>query len=127
MTADRPAVLIYDGECPICRGAADWVRRNAVTGAFDYLSCHSEELTRRFPAIERAACLQAMHLVLPDGTILVGEKAVPEILSRLRGRRHRFAAALFRVPGAEILSRVFYRWFAGRRYHISKLISPRKR
>ena len=31
-----PAVLIYDAECPVCRAAADWVRRNAaVPGAFD--------------------------------------------------------------------------------------------
>ena len=127
MTAGRPAVLIYDGECPICRGAADWVRRNATTDAFDYLSCHSEELTRRFPAIARAACLQAMHLVLPDGSILIGEKAVPEILSRLKGRRHRWAAALFRLPGAGLLSGAFYRWFAGRRYHVSKLLSSGKR
>ena len=120
------ATLIYDGECPICRGAADWVRRNAAPDAFEFLSCHSEDLPRRFPAIERAACLQAMRLVLPDGSILVGEKAVPEILSRLEGRRHRWAAALFRLPGAGILSRGFYRWFAGHRYHISRFLSSGK-
>ena len=81
------ATLVYDGECAICRGAADWVRRNAMPDAFEYLSCHSEELTRRFPAVAREACLQAMHLVLPDGRVLVGEKAAPEILSRLKARR----------------------------------------
>lgn len=116
------AVLIYDGECAICRGAAEWVRGNAVPDAFEFLSCHSEELSRRFPAVARAACLQAMHLVLPDGTILVGETAAPEILSRLRGRRHRWAAALFRIPGAGILSRLFYRWFAARRHRIARLL-----
>ena len=120
------ATLIFDGECAICRGAADWVRRNAMPDAFEYLSCHSEELTRRFPAVAREACLQAMHLVLPDGTVLVGEKAAPEILSRLKARRHRWAAALFRLPGAEILSRAFYRWFAGRRHRIARLLGPRQ-
>jgi len=122
----RTAVLIYDGECPVCRGAAEWVRRNAAPDAFEFFSCHSEELPRRFPAIERAACLQAMHLVLPDGSILIGETAVPELLSRLRRRRHRWAAAPLRLPGAEVLSRAFYRWFAGHRYRISKLLSSGK-
>ena len=119
------ATLIYDGECPVCRGAAEWVRARAAPGAFEFFSCHSEELPRRFPAVARQACLQAMHLVLPDGSILVGEKAVPEILSRLKGRRHRWAAALFRLPGAGILSGAFYRWFAARRHRIARLIGPR--
>lgn len=127
MTAGRPAVLIYDGECAVCRGAVEWVRVNADPGAFEFFSGHSEDLIRRFPAIERAACLEAMHLVLPDGTVLAGEKAVPEILSRMRRRRHRWAAALFRLPGAGILSRAFYRWFAGRRHRIARLLGPRTR
>ncbi len=110
----------------MCRGAADWVRRNAAPGAFEFLSCHSEELSRRFPAVAREACLAAMHLVLPDGTILVGEKAVPQILARLKSRRHRWAAVLFRLPGAGPLSRAFYRWFAGNRYHFARLVSRGK-
>ncbi len=126
-SAARPAVLIYDGECAICRGAAEWVRRKAMPGAFEFFSCHSEELSRRFPAVAREACLRAMHLVLPDGTIRVGERAVPEILSRLRGRRHRWAAALFRLPGAGLLARAFYRWFAGNRYHFARLVSRGKK
>ncbi len=121
-SAPRPAVLIYDGECAVCRGAADWIRRNAAPDAFEFFSCHSDALSRRFPGVAREACLQAMHLVLPDGTILVGEKAAPAILSRLRGRRYRWAAALFRLPGAGILSRLFYRWFAARRHRIARIV-----
>ena len=122
--ASQPAVLIYDGECAVCRGAVEWVRERAAHGAFEFLSCHSEELPRRFPGVAREACLRAMHLVLADGTILVGERAVPQILARLRGRRHRIAAALFRVPGAGILSGLLYRWFAARRHRIARLIGP---
>ena len=114
-----PAVLIYDADCPVCRSAADWVRRNAaVRDAFEYLPCRSEETRTRFPGIAEAACLQAMHLVLPDGTILAGERALPEIL--LRTRRYRSAALLFRLPGAGTLSRLLYRAFARRRHRISR-------
>ena len=117
------AVLVYDADCPVCRAAADWVRRNAaVPGAFEYLPCRSAETRSRFPAIAEAACLQAMHLVLPDGTILAGERALPEILRRTR--RYRLAALLFRLPGAGIVSRLLYRAFARRRHTFSRRLTP---
>jgi predicted DCC family thiol-disulfide oxidoreductase YuxK len=119
----RPAALIYDADCPVCRAAADWVRRNAaVPGTFEFLPCRSAETRSRFPAIAEAACLQAMHLVLPDGTVLAGEKALPEIARRTR--RFRRVAALFRIPGAGILSRFLYRAFARRRHRIAKRLFP---
>jgi predicted DCC family thiol-disulfide oxidoreductase YuxK len=118
----RPAVLIYDGECPVCVNAVEWIRGRARPGAFEFLSCHSEELAKSYPSIERTACLQAMHLVLPDGTVRIGGRAVPEILRRLRGCR--WAAALFRLPGAGMFSRAFYRWFAKRRHRAAGFFFP---
>ena len=112
-----PAVLIYDAECAVCRGAADWVRRNALSpGAFESLPCRSKETRRRFPDIGEADCLRAVHLVLPDGAVLAGERALPEIVRRLP--RWRRAAALFSIPGAGFLSRLLYRWIASRRHRI---------
>ena len=112
-------VLVYDAECPVCRAVADWVRRNAeAPGTFEYLPCRSEETRLRFPGITEAACLQAMHLVLPDGTVLAGDKALPEIVRCTR--RFRWTAVLFRLPGAGILSRFLYRAFADRRHRIAK-------
>ncbi|HEX9204671.1 MAG TPA: DUF393 domain-containing protein [Candidatus Deferrimicrobiaceae bacterium] len=112
-----PAVLIYDADCPVCRGAVDWVRRNAPDpGAFEYLPCLSVEARSRFPAVSESDCMRAVHLVLPDGAVLAGEKAVPEILRRLP--RWRRAASLFSLPGAAFLSRVLYRWIASRRHRL---------
>ena len=118
-------VLIYDGECPVCRNAVEWIRARAAPETFEYLSCHSEDLPRRFPHIEKSACLTAMHLILQDGSVLAGERAVPEILLRLR--RFRWAAALIRLPFARSLSRAFYRRFAARRHDISRLLFPREK
>ena len=118
-----PATLIYDADCPVCRAATDWVRRNeAGPGTFEYLPCRSAETRSRFPAIAEAACLRAMHLVLPDGSVLAGGDALPEILRRVR--RYRRAAALFRLPGAGILGRFLYRAFARRRHRIAKRLFP---
>ncbi|MEK7373908.1 MAG: DUF393 domain-containing protein [Thermodesulfobacteriota bacterium] len=118
-----PVALIFDADCPVCRAAADWVRRNAVVpDTFEFLPCRSAGTRSRFPAIAEAACLQAMHLVLPGGTILAGEKALPEILRRTR--RYRWAAVLFRFPGAGIFSRLLYGAFARRRHRIPKRLFP---
>ncbi len=85
------------------------------------MPCQSEGFDRLFPYLQRADCMQAMHLVLPGGTVVVGEKALPEILMRLR--RYRIVALLFKLPGAGVLCRIAYRWFAGRRYRIAAILS----
>jgi len=117
-----PVILFYDGECPVCRSAVDWIRARSDPEAFEFFSCHSEDLPRRFPLVTKSACLEAMHLILPDGRVLAGEQAAPEIFSRLW--RWRWAAVLFRLPGAQIPSRVLYRWFAGKRHRFSRLLFP---
>ena len=92
--------------------------------AFEFIPCKSDEVRRRFPSIEPAVCLQAMQLVLPDGAVLSGEKAMPEILKRLK--RYSAAAEFFKLPGTETISRAFYRWFADNRYHIEDVLFPTK-
>jgi len=118
--------LIYDSACPICSTTVKWIEKNGEKDSFEMVACQSETLDARFPGIEPEACRQAMHLVLPDGTVLRGEKALPEIFKRLK--RYRPLAAFFRLPGVELVGRIFYRWFAVRRYAIAGLfhISLRK-
>lgn len=121
MKNQEQATLIYDGSCPLCSGAAGWIRENEIESSFVMLPCQAEETASRFPGIERAACMNAMHLVLPDGTVLAGEQAMPEVFARLR--HYRFAALLFKLPGSRTISRIAYRWFADRRYKIAALLS----
>lgn len=117
-----PAVLIYDGECSVCRKTVEWIRARAPEGAFEFLSLHSEELERRFPFLDRAACKRAAHLVLPDGKVFVGEQAAPEVLDRIPGCR--WAARFLHLPGARGLSRIAYRFFARHRHAIAWLFEP---
>jgi predicted DCC family thiol-disulfide oxidoreductase YuxK len=118
------AVLIYDSNCPVCKKTAEWIKKNEYKDSFEMLPCQSEELRSRFPFIEQVVCMQAMQLILPDGQVLSGEKAFPEILKRLK--RYSPAAGLFKLPGSEILSSSFYRWFADNRYHIASVLFPEK-
>ncbi len=119
--AEQKATLIFDGSCPICSGTVKWIGENEVEGSFEMLPCQAESIGEQFPRVQRAECMKAMHLVLPDGTVLAGEKALPEIFTRLKG--YRVFAPLFKIPGAGALSRIAYRWFADRRYRIAAVLS----
>jgi len=115
------AALIYDGKCPICAGTVKWISEHEISGSFEMVACQSERRGALYPEVNRSDCMTAMHVVLPDGTVLVGERALPEIVHRLKG--YHFAAPLFRLPGASALSRMAYRWFADRRYRIAAALS----
>ena len=71
----------------------------------------------RFPQISEAQCLTAMQLVLPDGRVLAGADAVPELLNRVRGWRH--VAWVFGLPPLRPLARRVYAWVARNRMKIS--------
>lgn len=121
--AGRPAVVIYDGECPVCQGGVRWVERRALPGRFEFLPCQSPERRTRFPWMTEESCLEAVQLVLSDGRVLSGDAAVPEILKRLRGWR--WLARLFRLPGVKFLAPPAYRWVARHRYAISGALGRR--
>ena len=113
-----PAVLIYDGECAMCRASALWVMRLALAGgALEILPCRSAPRRARFPQITDAACVAAMQLVLPDGRVLAGPDAVPELLRRIRGLG--WLATVFALPGVRPLARRFYAWVAKNRMRLS--------
>lgn len=116
--ARAPAALIYDGECPMCRASALWLMRLALSGgALEILPCRSEPRRTRFPRISDEACMTAMQLVLPDGRVLAGADAVPELLRRIRGLG--WLASAFALPGARPLARRFYGWVAQNRLRLS--------
>ena len=120
VAAAARAVLIYDGECSMCRGSALWLLRRAEAGGardLEILPCRSPVRRQRFPSISDETCMQAMQLVLPDGRVLAGADAAPEILRRIP--RWRWVARAFDVPGAGIVARRAYRWIADNRMRIS--------
>jgi len=112
------AVLIYDADCPMCRASALWLMRLALSrGRLEILPCRSGVRAARFPQVSEPACLTAMQLVLPDGRVLAGADAVPELLRRIRGLG--WLAAVFALPGMRPLARRVYGWIARNRLRIS--------
>ena len=112
------AVLIYDGECAMCRASALWLMRLAITGGeLEILPCRSAPRRARFPEISDEACMTAMQLVLPDGRTLTGADAVPELLHRIGWLS--WLATAFALPGARPLARRVYVWIAKNRMRLS--------
>jgi predicted DCC family thiol-disulfide oxidoreductase YuxK len=112
------AVLIYDGECAMCRASALWLMRRArIPDRLEILPCRSGPRRARYPQITDEACMSAMQLVLPDGRILSGADAVPELLRRVRGWR--WVAALFGLPPVLPVTRRLYAWVARSRMKLS--------
>lgn len=112
------AVLIYDGECAMCRASALWLMRRALSaGRLEILPCRSEARLERFPQVAEEACLTAMQLVLPDGRVRAGADAVPELLRRIRGWG--WLAGVFDLPGIRPLARRVYAWVARNRMRLS--------
>jgi predicted DCC family thiol-disulfide oxidoreductase YuxK len=119
--ADRArAILIYDGTCGLCRGGMSWIARRAVKGYFEFLPCEAAERRARYPWMSERTCVEAMQLILPDGRILAGAAAIPEILKRLRGWR--WLVQAFRLPGVELLAPRVYAWVARHRHQISCML-----
>ena len=120
VTGGAKAVLIYDGECSMCRASALWLLRRAEAGGardLEILPCRSPVRRQRFPSITDEDCMQAMQLVLPDGRVLAGADAVPEILLRIP--RWSWVARLFDLPRARPFAHRVYAWIAKNRMKIS--------
>lgn len=102
----------------MCRAGALWLMRRAlVSEQLEILPCRSEVRRARYPALADEACLEAMQLVLPDGRILAGADAVPELLRRLRGWR--WVASIVGLPPVRPVTRRCYAWVARHRLKLS--------
>ena len=116
------ATLIYDGECAMCRASALWLLRRAMDGgALEILPCRSAPRRLRYPHITDEQCMSAMQLVLPDGRVVAGADAVPELFARIP--HWRWVPALFALPGVRPIARRVYAWIARNRMKISCGIS----
>jgi len=115
MRADRTRpTLIYDGECGFCRRSVDLLQRWDREHRIALVPFQDRARVAAFN-IPLPALAAAMHLVLPpDGRVLSGADAVPELLRRLPGKA--WLAWGFRIPGVRPIARRVYAWIARRRH-----------
>jgi predicted DCC family thiol-disulfide oxidoreductase YuxK len=107
-------VMLYDGQCRICRSQADLVARYNDDRRIELLDLHESAVAARFPMISPADARRELHLVGPDGRIYRGAEAVRQILLLLPDLRG--LGELMRLPGAMLLARPLYAFVANNRY-----------
>jgi predicted DCC family thiol-disulfide oxidoreductase YuxK len=114
-TNSRP-MLVYDGECPFC---VAWVRhwRSLTGGAVEFAPFQSA--AGSYPRIPLERFRESVQLVMPDGTVHSGARAVCAILSQA-GRR-RWLWAYERVPGFAPAAEALYRMIARRRSFLGRI------
>jgi predicted DCC family thiol-disulfide oxidoreductase YuxK len=114
--ADQP-LLIFDGNCGFCRKWVDYGRQ--ITG--DRVRyAPSNEVASEFPQIPPDAFARAVQVVLPDGEVLEGARAVFETLRYAPGLS--WPAWMYQhVPGFAPTTEAAYRIIASHRPFFDRL------
>ena len=100
-------MLVFDGDCHFCRR---WIARwhQATGDAIDYLPFQDESIAARFPEIPREKFEQAVHLILPDGSVCGGAEAVFRSLAEARQERWLLRCRIIGFPGFAELTELLH-------------------
>ena len=116
--ANKPWVVVYDGDCPFCQRQIARIRQQDSLGRFDYVPRQADGLPERFPALAEGDFDTGMRLIRPDGHIYVGADSVYHIARQLPVWRG--LAWLYRVPGVHVAARSAYAWVAAHRQSLGR-------
>jgi glyoxylase-like metal-dependent hydrolase (beta-lactamase superfamily II)/predicted DCC family thiol-disulfide oxidoreductase YuxK len=109
---------LYDGQCEICQACVSWLKTLDMTSKTICLPISAEVLSAVDSRLKMDECLHQLHVVTPEGEILVGWDAVASLarlfpstwLIGVLGRRFPFRNA----------GRLVYGFVAKNRYSLSK-------
>ena len=112
------AVVLYDGHCRFCKAQMQNLLRLGRRSALTPVSFQDEGALERYGGLTLEGCMEAMHLVTPDGRVFVGmEAAVRAVVTRpILGA----FAWLYYLPGLRHIMDAAYSWIAKRRTTIAE-------
>lgn len=112
-----PAML-YDGECAFC---SRWIQKwQRATGSRIQYFPYQEALAD-YPEVTESQCRKSVQLILPDGTVIGGAKAVFKSLSFSQKRRW-LLWMYEQVPLFALVSEWFYGLIARHRSFFSRFL-----
>jgi len=115
------AVLLYDGHCRVCGGAAREFRKWVGGTGLQLRSFREDGALAAFPGLTLARCEEAMQLVLADGRVVQGAEA---IVRALGGHPLGRLLSLYYVPGLRQLADVLYGVVARHRFRVAGRACP---
>ena len=110
--------LLYDGDCPFCRGQMRCVRRLDWGRRFALLPLQDEAVGALAPALSREALPEAIHCVAADGRIFRGAACLRFVALRLPVVAP--LGLLLWLPGALSLAELSYRWLSRNRHRLGR-------
>ena len=120
-TAPGHDVILYDGHCRLCRGAAKQLEGLLGARGTELRSFREEGVLDAFPGIALARCEKALQLVQPDGRVYEGADAVVQALGRRWWGKLLF---VYYVPGLRQLTDAVYGVIARYRFRIAGRACP---
>ena len=88
----RP-ILLFDGECAVCRYIGRWVQKSSVRKSGEAsiverpIGDDPEELRLLNPQLDIWDAYATIHVLMPDGSMKLGGEAVAEVLRNLPNTR----------------------------------------
>lgn len=116
-TAD---VVIYDGNCAICRSQSQRLAQLDGRQRLSFVSLHDRDVTRRWPDLTRESLMQELCVIDAGGQRHRGASALKYLTRRLPALW--CLAPLLHLPFAMPTLNRAYTWFAKRRYGISRVM-----
>jgi predicted DCC family thiol-disulfide oxidoreductase YuxK len=116
-----PWLILYDGDCGLCKWLLAALLRFDRAGRLRPVALQRPEAEALLADLDPAERMASMHVVSPHGTRASGGEALPALLRQLSGGRLP-AAVLARFPRATGWS---YRWVAAHRIGISRFVPHR--
>jgi glyoxylase-like metal-dependent hydrolase (beta-lactamase superfamily II)/predicted DCC family thiol-disulfide oxidoreductase YuxK len=113
-----PYRVLYDGQCEICQGFVSWLKTLDRENATLSLPISAEVLPTIDSSLRMDECLRQLHVVTPEGEILVGWDAVA-CLARLFPSTYLIGVIGQRFPFRNA-GCVLYEFVARNRYSLSK-------
>lgn len=116
----RRLTVLYDAQCGLCQRARAWLESQPAFVRLEFLPAGSPAARERYPRLEVAATLAALHVVADDGRVWSGAPAWVMCLWALRETRAlslRLSGPLSMALAQSIVARL-----SERRYTLSEIL-----
>src|SRR3989344_4920216 len=76
-------LILYDPECPLCLRFKQGL--HYLDKSLTFVSAREDEVYQFYPELNRQACLEKVHMLLEDKSILSGPEVVDHLVKTLPG------------------------------------------
>jgi predicted DCC family thiol-disulfide oxidoreductase YuxK len=112
-------MLLYDGDCPMCRREVAWLQRRDRVGNLALADVAAVGFNPSRFGLTREEAMSQLHGIRRDGTLVWGMEAVRAAYQAVGLG---WLVAPTRLPGMRALSDLAYRWFARNRLALGRLL-----